>query len=385
MMYSFLNSKPLYYDTIDYLRFPKAFNAIKSNFSLPKVIHIVGTNGKGSTGRFLAQILLKSGKKVGHYTSPHIFKFNERFWINGKNVSDDELELAHEKLLLYFKAVKDGDKFIAELSYFEWATLLLAVLFSGFDEVICEAGMGGEFDATNVFSKKLSVFTPVGLDHTAILGDSLEAIATTKLNSMDKFAIVCEDFVCLNLAKKIANSKNTKLILSPKAIENSVNLYSSKFNLPSFLASNLNLAYHSAKFLGVQGLDEIILNLDALSLRGRCEKIAPNITIDVGHNAHAAKALKAEFGTKKVSLIYNAFDDKDIKAVFDELKDIVTEVLIYEYESLDRKLAGAKIQGIAESLGISVSKFSRIDKDKDYLVFGSFVLVEHFIKEVIEK
>lgn len=385
MMYSFLNSKPLYYDTIDYLRFPKAFNAIKSNFSLPKVIHIVGTNGKGSTGRFLAQILLKSGKKVGHYTSPHIFKFNERFWINGKNVSDDELELAHEKLLLYFKAVKDGDKFIAELSYFEWATLLLAVLFSGFDEVICEAGMGGEFDATNVFSKKLSVFTPVGLDHTAILGDRLEAIATTKLNSMDKFAIVCEDFVCLNLAKKIANSKNTKLILSPKAIENSVNLYSSKFNLPSFLASNLNLAYHSAKFLGVQGLDEIILNLDALSLRGRCEKIAPNITIDVGHNAHAAKALKAEFGTKKVSLIYNAFDDKDIKAVFDELKDIVTEVLIYEYESLDRKLAGAKIQGIAESLGISVSKFSCIDKDKDYLVFGSFVLVEHFIKEVIEK
>ncbi|MFW5619200.1 MAG: bifunctional folylpolyglutamate synthase/dihydrofolate synthase, partial [Campylobacter hyointestinalis] len=111
----------------------------------------------------------------------------------------------------------------------------------------------------------------------------------------------------------------------------------------------------------------------------------PNITIDVGHNAHAAKALKAEFGTKKVSLIYNAFDDKDIKAVFDELKDIITEVLIYEYESLDRKLAGAKIQGIAKNLGISVSKFSRIDKDKDYLVFGSFVLVEHFIKEVIEK
>ncbi|RAZ60430.1 bifunctional folylpolyglutamate synthase/dihydrofolate synthase [Campylobacter hyointestinalis subsp. lawsonii] len=385
MMYDFLNSKPLYYDTIDYLRFPKAFNAIKSNFSLPKVIHIVGTNAKGSTGRFLAQILLKSGKKVGHYTSPHIFKFNERFWINGKNVSDDELELAHEKLLLYFKAVNGCDRFIDELSYFEWATLLFAVLFSGLDEIVCEAGMGGEFDATNVFSKKLSVFTPVGLDHTAMLGDSLEAIATTKLNSMDKFAIVCEDFVCLNLAKKIANSKNTKLILSPKAIENSVNLYSSKFNLPSFLASNLNLAYHSAKFLGVQDLDDIVLNLDALSLRGRCEKIAPNITIDVGHNAHAARALKAEFGAKKVSLVYNAFDDKDIKAVFDELKDIITEVLIYEYESLDRKLAGAKIQSIAKSLGISVSKFSCIDKDKDYLVFGSFVLVEHFIKEVIEK
>jgi len=94
----FLNRKPLFYKKIDLQRMPNTYNLIKNKINIPPVIHIIGTNGKGSTGRFLAHTLLKRGFTVGHYTSPHILKFNERIWINGNNISDAHLEETHQKL-----------------------------------------------------------------------------------------------------------------------------------------------------------------------------------------------------------------------------------------------------------------------------------------------
>ncbi|MDR0467363.1 MAG: bifunctional folylpolyglutamate synthase/dihydrofolate synthase, partial [Campylobacteraceae bacterium] len=83
----YLKSKPLYYKDIDYEKMPKIFSEISSSFSLPKTVHIVGTNGKGSTGRYLTLILEQNGFNVGHYTSPHILKFNERIYKNRENIS----------------------------------------------------------------------------------------------------------------------------------------------------------------------------------------------------------------------------------------------------------------------------------------------------------
>ena len=91
----FLEKKPLFYKEIDIFRMPRAYSLIKDKIKIPPVIHIVGTNGKGSTGRFLAHTLLKRGYSVGHYTSPHILKFNERIWINGSDISDENLEKIH--------------------------------------------------------------------------------------------------------------------------------------------------------------------------------------------------------------------------------------------------------------------------------------------------
>ncbi len=239
--------------------------------------------------------------------------------------------------------------------------------------------MGGEFDATNVFPKKLSIFTPVALDHAHMLGDSLEDIATTKLNSMDKFAGICSDFSLMDLAKNIAQKRGCNILIAPKEISSETTRYAFKFKLPSFLVDNLNLTVFSAKELGIKNIDEIVSHLDKLSLRGRLEKVAKNITIDVGHNAHAAKEIAKNF-TNKVYLIYNAFDDKDIKAVLNELKHIVSKILIYEYDSDNRKLAGEKILKIAKDFGIPCDKFSNLEDDKDYLVFGSYVVVDSFIK-----
>jgi len=94
----FLHTKPLYYSEIDYSRMPRIYEKIKSNFSSATIIHIIGTNAKGTTGRFLASALHSIGYRVGHYTSPHILKFNERIWLNGEDSCDETLEQAHKRL-----------------------------------------------------------------------------------------------------------------------------------------------------------------------------------------------------------------------------------------------------------------------------------------------
>ncbi|MDQ1337701.1 MAG: dihydrofolate synthase / folylpolyglutamate synthase, partial [Campylobacterota bacterium] len=131
----YLNSKPLYYNEIDYTRMPRAYEKIKSSLPLNNVIHIIGTNGKGTTGRFLANALYAMGHSVGHYTSPHILEFNERVWLNGANATDAELEDAHVELQ---KLLSNSDS--DSLSYFEYTTLLAMIIFKKCDYVVMEAG-----------------------------------------------------------------------------------------------------------------------------------------------------------------------------------------------------------------------------------------------------
>lgn len=388
----FLDGKPLYYKEIDYGRIIRAYDTIKGHLKPFKIIHIIGTNGKGSTGRFLAQILSQKGAKVGHYTSPHIFKFNERFWLNGEVASDEILERAHERLQALL-----SDEYKVKTSYFEYMTLLSAVLFEGCDYFVCEAGMGGVLDATNVFEKKLSIFTPIGFDHTAILGNSIEEISRTKFEAMGKRAILNDEMndISVAIAKEIASEKGATLSF-PREILTKENLneianYADKFNLPEFLRSNLTLAYAAAKILD-SSID--IKKLGALSLRGRCEKIDSNLYVDVGHNELGAKAVAKkfssdEFNGKKITLVYNSFLDKDFKAVLAALKPVIEGVLLYHYHCEGRELGGELINKALNELEISHREFEPSDMNdikeakngKIYLAFGSFHLAEAFLKE----
>ena len=388
----FLDGKPLYYKEIDYGRIIRAYDTIKGHLKPFKIIHIIGTNGKGSTGRFLAQILSQKGAKVGHYTSPHIFKFNERFWLNGEVASDEILERAHERLQALL-----SDEYKVKTSYFEYMTLLSAVLFEGCDYFVCEAGMGGVLDATNVFEKKLSIFTPIGFDHTAILGNSIEEISRTKFEAMGKRAILNDEMndISVAIAKEIASEKGATLSF-PREILTKENLneianYADKFNLPEFLRSNLTLAYAAAKILD-SSID--IKKLGALSLRGRCEKIDSNLYVDVGHNELGAKAVAKkfssdEFNGKKITLVYNSFLDKDFKAVLAALKPVIEGVLLYHYHCEGRELGGELISKALNELEISHREFELSDMNdikeakngKIYLAFGSFHLAEAFLKE----
>ena len=373
----FLEKKPLFYKEINRARMPNAFKFVQGAFKIPKIIHLIGTNGKGSTGRFLAQMIAR-GHSVGHYTSPHIFEFRERFWMNGAVASADALETAHERLIKILPP-----EVARSLSYFEYATLLCAPLFEGCDFFVCEAGVGGEFDATNVFDKRLSLFTPIGFDHTALLGDTLEQIATTKFNAMADAALMNDEMneLCVGIARKIAAKKGATLKFASQNLtnedKNEIKIYAQEFGLPEFLRSNLTLSSSAFKELG---FSLNLSNLGALDLSGRCEKIAPNVTIDVGHNEMAAQALVKKFAGKKLNLIFNAFADKDIKAVLKAIRPIVKKTYIIEYETPGRELATAQVKEALRELDMEFADFTDVRADEEYLAFGSFYLVEAFLK-----
>ncbi len=380
---TFLEQKPLFYANIDYARFPKIYQRLAPFFQLPKIIHIVGTNGKGTTGRFLAQMLRAQKLHVGHYTSPHILRFNERIWIDDAEVTDKALEKGHQWL---FSHLNDTEK--KELSYFEYTTLLAMHLFSQTcDYVVLEAGLGGEFDATNVFSKILSVITPIGYDHEAFLGNTIEAIATTKLNSIQTdFILAKQPYEAVTaLAHAMAKQKKVKCIeswnfLSRQRLEQ-INAYSLKQGYPNFLRENFITAYSALTFLGYD-MDVETLSLPVLS--GRFQQFLPSVTLDVGHNPLAAEAILRALGTKKVVFIYNSYADKEYEKILTLLKPVIKRLEIIAIDS-PRAVKVSDLEAVAQKLKIPILEYKGIKPEEEYIVFGSFSVVEAFLRGYREK
>ena len=147
-----------------------------------KIIHVAGTNGKGSVCAYLNAMLLAGGKKTGLFTSPHLVRINERFQINGEDVSDEQFLdafLKVEKAAKEYEAEGEGHP-----SYFETLFLMGMLIFkeAGVEYLVMETGLGGRLDATNVVEKPLAcIITSISRDHTEYLGDTLEAIAGEKV------------------------------------------------------------------------------------------------------------------------------------------------------------------------------------------------------------
>lgn len=137
-------------------------------------IHVAGTNGKGSTCRILAQIYRRAGFKTGLYTSPHIVRYNERFEIDGQSISD-------QSLVDFFSQYQDRIEEYG-LTYFEISTAIAFWWFAELqvDLAVIEVGLGGRLDATNIIDPEVSVITSIAMDHTEILGDSIEEVAREK-------------------------------------------------------------------------------------------------------------------------------------------------------------------------------------------------------------
>lgn len=374
----FLEQKPLFYDVIDYARFPKIYYAIAHHFKLPKIIHIVGTNGKGTTGRFLAHMLRQNHLHVGHYTSPHIVAFNERIWIDGSYVDDALLEAYHQRLTLLLSG-EDAQV----LSYFEYTTLLAMLIFcEKCDYVVLEAGLGGEFDATNVFPKILSIITPIGYDHQAFLGESIEAIATTKLNSVKNDFILAKQYepIVNTLARQKADEIHQRLIDVTLFLEKEkyfkAEYYAKDKDYPPFLRDNFLTAYSALTFLGY----DVNFNSNFFPLlEGRYQLFLPNVRLDVGHNPMAALALRDSIGDKKVVLVYNSYADKEYERILEILKPVIEHLEIIDIQST-RALNPTILHECASALGLDVSVFKGIEATKEYVVFGSFSVVEAFLK-----
>ena len=374
----FLDAKPLYYKEIDHKRVYDAYRLLKPQLKHPRTVHIVGTNGKGSTGRMLAHLAYKSGMSVGHYSSPHILKFNERIWIDGSDASNEVLESAHQRLFAIL-----GKEMSEALSYFEYTTLLAFVVFENCDLMVLEAGLGGEFDATNVCDKDLSIITPIGIDHQAFLGETIEEIAATKIRSIQKQVLLAPQVYdeVVEVAKEIVGDVGADLCVCPR-----VNTRVDSYGLQSiakakgwgnYLIDNATVAI---KALDILNIKYNIEDLKTLELFGRFYALTDNIRIDVGHNPLAARAIEKALD-KRVVLIYNSLDDKDYEEVLRTLKPKVKRVEIIPIES-QRATTLEEIEKALQTVGLEYSYFKNEIKEKEnYLVFGSFYVVEAFLKQ----
>lgn len=305
-----------------------------------KVVHVAGTNGKGSTLAFLQSILMEAGYKVGRYSSPAVFEEDEIIQINGRNIEKDDLT----DIVTCIKEKADMilDSFGFHPTSFEIETAMAFEYFKRkeCDLVLVECGMGGESDATNVFDKVLcSVITNISLDHTAFLGESIEEIAKVKSGIIKKDCPVIVSEQGRNVVSVIENIALQKGAVLIKAGKAKLEVNHGKNHI-SYVASNGKKYEADTQMFGTyQSLNaataiETILQLEnkgyclekyieqGLSKAvwsGRMEKIAeePLFFIDGAHNPGAIKELRNSidlyFTNMRITFIMGVLADKDFE------------------------------------------------------------------------
>ena len=277
---------------------------LSSQFNCP-VITLAGTNGKGSTSAILQSMLHAAGYKVGCYTSPHLLQYNERIRIDSKNIDDERLCEAFEKV--------DQARGDVPLTYFEFGTLAALLVFSQaqLDAVILEVGLGGRLDAVNVIDPDVAVITSVDLDHMDWLGNDIESIGREKAGIFrsNKPAV----FGSLSMpdsVRQAAEDKSVQLYAAGKdylyqGLTNGWQLTStdirySDLPLPALKgqvqmqnAAAAIMALHSIKERLAISESAIAQGLKNAFITGRFQliKSVPNVVVDVAHNPQAARAL----------------------------------------------------------------------------------------------
>lgn len=284
-----------------------------------KAIHIVGTNGKGSTLSFLDTILTHAGLRTARYTSPAVFDYRERFLISMKPARKEELASAFTAVLRAADSLED------QPSAFELETATAYLLFSQahIDIALIEAGCGGRDDATNVLTSSIALITPISLDHATLLGSTIEEIAKVKADIIKNGStalVAREEPSALSAIKKICHARKARLIITsladlPKGIVLGL--------AGEYQKENAALACGVARLLGISE-DDIAFGLTYCENPGRFEEIKkdPVVIIDGAHNPGAARALKEsiirKYPGRKVRFLMGIFKDKDYEKVVDE-------------------------------------------------------------------
>lgn len=371
-------------------------------------IHVAGTNGKGSTSTMIANILIKSGYSVGLYTSPYVTDFRERIMFNGKMIEEDELTLCVEKV----KAAADSLNGI-EITEFEFLTAVAFVYYEmkKCDFVVLEVGLGGRFDATNVIKTPLvSVIASISLDHTAILGDTVEKIAFEKCGIIKEGTAVVsyclQSSEAFDVIKNTCNQKNcvltvpdiSKLKIGEEKLEGTCTEYDGiSFLLPlagRHMIYNACTAIEAVKALESRGVkidsDAYKNGIEASSMPARMEllKKSPVIILDGGHNEGCANALagfiKKHLSDKKIVMVSSMMADKDY-ASYMKIVAPFADKFIASHADVPRALSSEELAEHAKkycSDVISVSdpldavKLAKdLTKDSDaMIVCGSFYL-----------
>jgi dihydrofolate synthase / folylpolyglutamate synthase len=328
----------------------KLLNSPHKNF---KIIHIAGTNGKGSIGSYISSILSTAGYKTGFYTSPHLIKFNERFSIDGNDVSDDEIVKA-------YRAVDNVDIGKREATFFEIATAMAFYIFSknNVEYAVIETGMGGRFDATNIVNPEVSIISNLSIEHTDYLGNTIKDLAREKAGIIKPGKPVVTGVSQpsgLEFIKQKAKEKSAPLYIFKKDFSNR--------KIPNSESFSYNGISHTLKNImtplkGDHQRDNTALALAAMELLqikenanpvfteknireglkkakwpGRLDYVLekPCVIIDGAHNKNASKILgdylEKNFAGRKLTSVVGILDDKPYESMLKNMTSISSRII----------------------------------------------------------
>jgi dihydrofolate synthase/folylpolyglutamate synthase len=338
-------------------------------------IHLAGTNGKTSTSRMIDALMSELGYRTGRYTSPHLESFLERISIKGEAISPVEFIKNYNDIALYFELV--DSKQPHKISYFEALTAIAFVAFAEHpvDLAVIEAGLGGEWDATNVVQSQVAVMTPIGLDHMEYLGDTLEKIAKTKSGIFKPESNVVLAAQTPEVAKVLMSKvaqvsaipfrQGIEFSLANRAIAvggqliaiNGIHGLVDEIFLPLYgahQANNAAIALAAAEaFAGVKLDSDLVRSaFSKVKSPGRCEVVRrdPTVIIDAAHNPHGAKALvstiNSEFDFESLIGVVAVLGDKDASGILAELSQVIDYLIVSESSS-PRALAANELAKVA--------------------------------------
>ena len=405
-----------------------------------KIVHIAGTNGKGSTATFLENIFFAAGYSVAKFTSPHILRFNERILVNKEMISDEDVVKYCEAVMNVLE--ENG----LQINFFEIATFVALLYFKekNPDFIFLETGLGGRYDATNIVKSTIAAITNVSFDHVALLGNSLEKIADRKagiiknrqlciyaqnlaeleeavkretdnsVNILEKykgFQVELDNQNYKTIVKIVENesskeSGNIEKSENIEKINNNKNNLEKTFVLPlfgKFQANNFLIAYEIAKIYGIN--DKVIQKgLDEISLAGRFEIFSKNpaTILDVAHNDDSVKVLTENlnelFKDDEVIFVLSVLGTKDIANIFKRILEKNYKIFITSLKEVTYGLSAEEIKKNLENSNISTkniifeddillaynqAKEMVLKKDNSYkaiVVCGSFYEIAKFKK-----
>lgn len=399
-----------------------------------RVIHVTGTNGKGSTARLIETLLRSHGLRTGLLTSPHVDRVNERIMIDGEPVSDEAFARNWADVSPFLELVDaeleaDGQR---RLTFFEAITVLAFAIFADapVDVQVLEVGMGGRWDSTNVADADVAVFTPIALDHTNRLGATIEVIAGEKAGIIKTGSRVVSAEQS-DEARHVIQSAAVELGCPVQWEGESFRVDDATVAVGGLMVTLSTAAGHKdptplplmgrhqannaalavAAVEALLGSDDQGIAADVLAdgfalatSPGRLEVIGndPVVIVDAAHNPHAAHALaegiREWFQPEGVQIVLGLLQGKDARGVIEQLQGLVDTVVVTESDT-ERAMPADELAAIATDVlgdeavivephlleAVEIARERASDKDQPVLVTGSITLLGSVIRHAKEE